>query len=159
MPLQRDSLPCLWKKGYLKKCCFKVLKQQKTKGTENVNALHSHSINNNDSNSSGGAGGVDSEASCYDYIFSIEGQRHPPSTRTMLLNGTPIIMEFDSGAARTLISNSTYNLLPDCSKPKLNVSNVILRAFGGNVLKVLGEIRLILNVQRLKVLQKWLLLL
>ena len=29
------------KKGHLKKCCFKVLKQQKTKRTENVNALHS----------------------------------------------------------------------------------------------------------------------
>ena len=59
----------------------------------------------------------------------------------MLLNGTSIIMEVDSGAARTLISKSTYNLLPDCSEPKLNISNVALRAFGGNVLKVLGEIR------------------
>lgn len=110
------------RKGHLKNMCF----TQKKSGTQ-VNTLVS-------SNAQGEA--------CYDYVFSVGETKVNPITMTILMDKVKLEMEVDTGAARSLISEKTYEQLwSNCmTRPKLRPSSVNLKVYGGSPLKVTGEI-------------------
>ena len=58
----------------------------------------------------------------------------------MLVNGTELSMEIDTGAAVSVISEGTFkSVWPGSSKPRLVRSMVELRTYSGQKLRVLGK--------------------
>ena len=71
-----------------------------------------------------------------------EGGAGSPFTLNVLLNNKLVAVEFDTGAASTTMSKSTYeNFWPVLDeRPKLRESSVVLRVYGGAALSIAGEI-------------------
>lgn len=111
------------KKGHIKKMCFKTKKENSS-----IHRATQHQEPPTDV--------------CYDYVFSVADRKVPPISVNILLNGTRVQMEFDTGAARSVITNTTYlRLWPVSSeRPQLMRSLVNLHVYGGSPLKIMGEI-------------------
>ena len=63
-----------------------------------------------------------------------------PIAKQTYVDGNPITMELDTGAARSYISQSTYYSLLKHSRPALPLSSTLLHTYGGFSLPVHGEI-------------------
>ena len=75
------------------------------------------------------------------HAFSCTLTRPFPMVVTIQLNQTPLDIEVDTGATASLISEQTYkSLWPTEKAPALQPSEVKLRTYTGEELKVLGAI-------------------
>ena len=75
-------------------------------------------------------------------LYQVEGKSRPPYVVELFINGAPLQMEVDTGAAMTLISEKTYRNLWK-QPPKLKPKSIRLRTYSGQQMVVLGT----LNVQ------------
>ena len=74
-------------------------------------------------------------------LFYVKHRTHPPLTLTVRLNEAKISMEVDTGAAVSLISDTTFKgLWPEASRPPLQPSSVLLRTYTGEQLSLLGQV-------------------
>ena len=86
----------------------------------------------------------DKTASGYDnFIFrtSESNSVTAPITKQIFMNNLPITMELDTGATRSLMSNDAYISMFRTSRPTLRQTNIMLHAYGGLPLNVIGEIK------------------
>ena len=82
-------------------------------------------------------------------LFHLPATRPFPMVVTIQLNQTPLDMEVDTGATASLISEQTYkSLWPAEKAPALQPSEVKLRTYTGEELKVLGAIDVDLGTQQ-----------
>ena len=73
-------------------------------------------------------------------LFAVSVDRVAPITAEVLVNGSNLRMEIDTGAAVSLISEATYfQLWVGNSGPKLEPSALKLRTYSGEELKLVGE--------------------
>jgi len=74
-------------------------------------------------------------------MYTVSKSREPPVVVHPRLNKVMVPMEIDTGAAVSVLSKKTYEKSwKEKSKPVLKVSEVVLRTYSGDVLKVLGEV-------------------
>ena len=79
----------------------------------------------------------------YEFVFSVrENVSDDPIVVDVTLNSVRVPMEMDTGATCSLIPRSRYEQLwPEAStRPFLDASNTVVKAYGGTPLKVVGEI-------------------
>ena len=77
-----------------------------------------------------------------DFIFQVSSSKPcvDPLVRDVYINGFAIKMEIDTGAARSLMCRAAYDNVPKGYLPDIKQSTVVLHAYGGSPLSVLGEI-------------------
>ena len=74
-----------------------------------------------------------------------------PLTVPLTLNGTNLIMEIDTGAARSIISDQTFTQLwPEDLCPSLKLTNTALKTYTGERIKPLGVISVQIEVNNQK---------
>ena len=80
----------------------------------------------------------DSDLGEYSILSNSVHKSSPPITVEVNMSGQPVTMELDTGAAASVMSNSTFKKL----FPRLRVhrSSLVLNTYSGHVLKVLGEV-------------------
>ena len=137
------------KKGHLKKFCKNAPSSPNKSNNANKSKRYSHATSRV-STASYDSPRADSEVvSEYDTcIFNtkVVNSTSAPITKEVFLNGVPLTMELDTGAARSLISSDIYQTLFRDQKPQLYATDVRLHAYGGVPLNVLGEIRVKLSM-------------
>ena len=114
------------KKGHIAKVCHSKAKTQ-----QNQTRTHQlHSAEN--------SGDETVEYS----LFHTQGQNSPaPILVTLEVNGVNLIMELDTGATLSIISEETYRkLFPPGRAPTLKTSKAKLKTYMGEVIQTLGEI-------------------
>ena len=84
--------------------------------------------------------GYEEEVHSLNKVGSCSQQRVPPITVTAVLNGVPLLMEVDTGASASMISAATYKSALG-SHPPLQPTNVQLRTYSGENIRVDGEIQ------------------
>ena len=70
-------------------------------------------------------------------LCNVSSQSSPPVLIDLQLNGKNVVMELDTGAAMSLISQSTYDKF--FSNVKLHPSDIILRTYTSQAIIVLGQ--------------------
>ena len=82
-------------------------------------------------------------------LFTLSRNRRNPIRVTVTLNSAPLDMEVDTGAARSLISESTFRQLQQSTKlPSVQPSRVQLRTYTGEKLAVRGSLTAELTYQQ-----------
>ena len=121
------------KKGHIARVCRSKAKQQKggktttyRKPPGKTNLIH-----------------IDEKGSEYT-LNHLDGKQKSPYTVELSVNGAPLKMEVDTGAAVSLISEVTYKRLWK-NPPKLKPTTTRLRTYSGQQLVVLGT--LVVNVE------------
>ena len=71
-------------------------------------------------------------------LFTVSSQKNVPLMVNLTVNGQSLQMELDTGASVSLISEQQYKQLHEA--PTLERSSVILRAYTGETLSILGSI-------------------
>ena len=71
-------------------------------------------------------------------LFTLRSKGSKPIRVSVLVNKQKIDMEVDTGAARTIISEHTFNEIRKMGKLELKTSDVILNSYSGHEIKVLG---------------------
>ena len=122
------------KKGHLKKVCFSKTTAVKPKATNH----HRVDVLDND------------RCDLYDgFIFHSSSNTNDPLLLKVNLNGVQTNMELDTGAAKSLISQTMYNdLWSTNARPRLRPCNQVLKVYGGQMLPVLGEITVVAQLER-----------
>lgn len=73
-------------------------------------------------------------------LFHLKDKVHPPSTVTVEVNKAKLCMEVDTGAADSILSESTFQRLwPEGARPLLRQSAVMLRTYSGEKLSIRGQ--------------------
>lgn len=85
-------------------------------------------------------------------IYHVEEKNKPPYVVNLSLNDAPLQMELDTGAALSLISESTYKKLWKVP-PKLKPTTTRLRTYSGHPLTVLGTIQVKVNYEKQQVVE------
>ena len=63
-----------------------------------------------------------------------------PLVQLLMVNGTPLQMQVDTGAVVSLISESTYKRVwPRLRRPALEKSGILLRTYTGESINVVGR--------------------
>ena len=76
-------------------------------------------------------------------IYRVGDKSHPPFTVELIVNEEPVTFEVDTGAAVTILSQEVYQqLFPSL---KLQPSSMLLKAYTGDQVKVLGEVKVDVN--------------
>ena len=84
-------------------------------------------------------------------LFTVTSSTNQPLTVSLTLNGANLIMEIDTGAARSIISDKTFTQLwPKDLQPSLKPTNAALKTYTGETIKPLGVISGRSNTQWLK---------
>ena len=73
-------------------------------------------------------------------LFTLPGQQSKPVKVVINIEGSPVTMEVDTGAAVSIISDKTRNNMPNLQKLTLQPSPATLRTYTGETISVLGEI-------------------
>ena len=76
-------------------------------------------------------------------MFPVRSMKHPPIYATVRLNQVPVVMEVDTGATLSVISEKMYHQLWKSNAPQIVQSKVKLRTYTGDEIPVIGA----LNVQ------------
>ena len=71
----------------------------------------------------------------------------PPLITEVLLNNKSCVMEIDTGASVSLISEGQYNKRFDQRKPQINKTNDILRTYSGENLRIIDTIHVLYKSQ------------
>ena len=70
---------------------------------------------------------------------------------TVLLNGVNVTVEIDIGASTTVVHEKTFHNLAQSERAlKLNVANIVLRTYTGEVIPVVEECELDVEYNRFK---------
>ena len=73
-------------------------------------------------------------------LFHLKDKVHPPLTVTVEVNKAKLCMEVDTGAADSILSESTFQRLwPEGARPLLRQSAVMLRTYSGEKLSIRGQ--------------------
>ncbi|MEE4247260.1 MAG: RNase H-like domain-containing protein, partial [Kangiellaceae bacterium] len=87
------------------------------------------------------------EESCHSlYHLQSQTAKVPPLVIPLLLNETPVMMELDTGASVSLISQQTHRKL-SAVLPELQESSMHLKGYGGQPVEVLGEMSVSVKLQ------------
>ena len=70
-------------------------------------------------------------------LYPVQGKNRCPYMVQVVINGAPLLMEVDTGASMSLISESTYLKLWEIP-PKLRPTTTRLRTYSGQQLAILG---------------------
>ena len=79
-------------------------------------------------------------------LYQVEGKSRPSYVVELFINGAPLEMEIDTGAAMTLISEKTYRNLWK-QPPKLKPTSIRLRTYTGQQLVVLGTLNALVKYE------------
>ena len=71
-------------------------------------------------------------------LFTLRSKGSKPIRVSVLVNKQKVDMEVDTGAARTIISEHTFNEIQKMRKLELKTSDIILNSYSGHEIKVLG---------------------
>ena len=71
-------------------------------------------------------------------MFTLPSAKVAPIQLSVEIDGTPLLMELDTGASLSIISESVYKMLP--SQPLLEPCSAKLRTYTGEAIKVLGSV-------------------
>ena len=81
-------------------------------------------------------------------LFHLKEKGHPPLMVTVELNNSSLRMEIDTGAAVSIISETTYTgLWPKNARPPLLQSTVLLRTYTGETLPIKGQVKVNVTYQ------------
>ena len=84
-------------------------------------------------------------------LFTVTSSTNKPLTVSLTLNGANSIMEIDTGAARSVISDKMFTQLwPKDLQPPLKPTNAILKTYTGENIKPLGVISVQVEVNNQK---------
>ena len=84
-------------------------------------------------------------------LFTVTSSTNQPLTVPLTLNGANLIMEIDTGAARSIISDQTFTQLwPEDLCPSLKPTNAALKTYTGERIKPLGVISVQVEVNNQK---------
>ena len=81
----------------------------------------------------------DSVPSEYD-LFTVPGQQSKPFQVEVSVEGNPLTMEVDTGAAVSIISNKTLNSIPNFLKLLLQPTPDTLQTYTGEIILLLGKL-------------------
>jgi len=114
------------KKGHLARVC-RAKQQQQQRSLRKPKQTHFVETTAEDSDDAYG-------------LYTVREQQHTPITVTLYLNSTPVIMELDTGASISVLSEATYQqLASQGSFPSLQPSEVKLKSYTGQDIPVLGS--------------------
>ena len=119
------------KKGHIKRVCRGRLRDSEASWGRDKAKVKAVKEESTTSSSSEG----ESEYHLYTVGNSRSGGK--PLKVTLILDNKPVVMEVDTGASRTIMSKATYQSL--FAPRSLKASNVILKTYSGEVIKVLGS--------------------
>ena len=124
------------KKGHISKAC------RSKKHTDATSHLQKKSQTLTMSVQSGNPESPESDTDDESYnLFSIGGQSATPIEVNVTINKKPLIMELDTGASYSLISEQTYqSIWPEKDGPGLKESSVKLHTYTGEQVEVVGHI-------------------
>ena len=126
------------KKGHLARACCSAKKQKaphnprKTKFSQSQQTHHL-----------GESGGEEEEQDTSYMLCNVSSPRNPPLRTTVILNGREVVMEVDTGAAVSVISEETYRQTWKNNPPALQPSAAKLKTYTGETLTVLGTINVL----------------
>ncbi len=80
-------------------------------------------------------------------LFALDGQRVQPITATLKVNGAEMVMEVDTGAAVSVISEETFKSVWPESPPVVEPTRIKLRTYSGHSLQILGNITVLVEYQ------------
>ena len=83
-------------------------------------------------------------------LFPLHTQHHPPINIVPNIDGQDVSMELDTGAAISVINESTYKTVL-AQQPLLQKSNVKLHTYSGEQLSVFGELQVTVYYNEQKV--------
>ena len=88
----------------------------------------------------------------YGQLFCVGSSRgRNPYMVTVLLNGVNVTVEIDIGASTTVVHEKTFHDLAQSERAlKLNVANIVLRTYTGEVIPVVEECELDVEYNRFK---------
>ena len=149
------------KKGHIAKACRTRKRQQRTspnnrlqnptrtgeKQDRRTNCLDGDNRHSLDSHTSVDKPSSRPQALTLDYatdneypMFKVTADKTAPYTTSTIINGAHLRMEIDTGAALSLISETTYRRLWSTEyAPRLSPTNIRLRTYTGEGLKVKGS--------------------
>ena len=78
------------------------------------------------------------------------GNELKPIQVKMRVENEELLMEIDTGASCSVISEETYSKLWSNNAPKLNTTDVKLRTYTGKTIKILGSVRVDVEYQEQK---------
>ena len=115
------------KKGHLKRVCRARLRRVESSSGK-VKAIQEKSSS---------ASSSEGESEYHLYTVGNSGSSGKPLEVKLLLNNKPVVMEVDTGASRTIMSKSVFqSTFGSCN---LRTSDVILKTYSGEVVKVIGS--------------------
>ena len=74
----------------------------------------------------------------YSALFKVKEDSSTPITAQVIINDVPVNMEIDTGAAVTILNESTYKQIQQRSPCPLQKSQLILKTYTGESIQVLG---------------------
>ena len=81
------------------------------------------------------------ESAPYEYsLLTLPDQQSKPVQAVINIEGNPVTMEMDTGAAVSIINDKTRNDIPDLQKLTLQPSLATLRTYTGETISVLEEL-------------------
>ena len=115
------------KRGHIAAACRTKARQGKAQPKSN------HHLDANE-------GGSDSDTEPYS-LFTVRNPSHEPMQVELTMNGVPVSMELDTGAAVSLINSSTYKRIAQASQVQqpLLKSKVTLKTYTGELINTLGR--------------------
>ena len=80
-------------------------------------------------------------------LFTMPDQHAKPLQVTICVEGHPLKMEVDTGAAVSIISNKTRNSIPNLQNLTLQPTEIKLRTYTGEIIQVMGELLVTVEYQ------------
>ena len=130
MPVQRNNMPQLFKKGHIANACRGNKNYKKPEVVQATTNKHLDCTEEEE------------DEDVYT-IFRVQGERKPriaPYAVDMAIHGKQVTMEIDTGAAVTIISENAFRQVKTGSrKMELKPTNARIRTYTGERISVLGE--------------------
>ena len=114
--------------GHIAKVCYSRIRDQEKSKTSGQQVQRTHQVTDDPTTSE----------DAYS-LFHLPVSRSQPLRVSLSLNAVPMSMEIDTGAALSLISLETFRSLFAQSPPPLRTTQIRLKTYTGEVLKVEGE--------------------
>lgn len=79
-------------------------------------------------------------------LFTIRDVANQPMLESVTINGVPVVMEMDTGAAFSVITQTTYQKIAQQNKMNdLEPSDLKLRSYTGETIQVFGQVPVVVN--------------